>query len=59
MSLISGMVRACRLAGFSFFFFGEDAVKMSAHGMFLLINPESGVRNWGWGAKNKPLQCSS
>lgn len=32
---------------------GEDAVKMAAHGVFLLINPEGGVRAWGWGAKVK------
>lgn len=26
---------------------------MAAHGVFLLINPEGGVRAWGWGNKNK------
>ncbi len=32
---------------------GEDAVKMAAHRVFLLINPEGGVRAWGLGAKEK------
>lgn len=32
---------------------GEDAVKRVAHGVFLLINPEGGVKAWGWSATKK------
>lgn len=42
-------MRVCRLAGFV----GqmeEDAVKMSAHGVFMLINPEGGVDAWRVGS---------
>ena len=53
MSLISSVVRVCWLRGFVDQR-EEDAVKMAAHGLFLLINLEGGVRAWGWEAKNKP-----
>lgn len=39
---------------------GEDAVKMAAHGVFLLINPGGGVRAWeggGAGKKTKSKQA--
>lgn len=32
---------------------GEDAVKMAAHVVFLLINPEGGVRALGVGSRKK------
>lgn len=35
---------------------GEDAVKMAAHGVFLLINHEGGVKAWGWGTKKKQMK---
>lgn len=54
VSLISSMVRVCWLTGFPHVEqSGGDAVKIAAHGVFLLINPEVGVRAWGWGVKNK------
>lgn len=54
VSLISSMVRVCWLTGFpSVEQCGEDAVKMAAHGVSLLINPEGGVRAWGWGVKKQ------
>lgn len=54
VSLISSMVRVCCLTGFPHVEqSGEDAVKITAHGVFLLINPEVDVRAWGWGVKTK------
>lgn len=54
VSLISSTVRVCCLTGFPHVEqSGEDAVKIAAHGVFLPINPEVGVRAWGWGVKNK------
>lgn len=48
MSLISSVVRVCWLAGFpSVKQHGEGTVKMAAHGVFLLINPEGGIKARG------------
>lgn len=54
VSLISSVVRVWWLAGSpSVEQSGEDAVKMAAHGVFLLINPDGGVRVWGVGSKTE------